>query len=400
MATLLTAGSAAADPGTAPQKDRPVPVIVTGPGAEPSAKPGADREAQVRPETCSAPNTSGATSCLRPMAAPQLARILGEDSRARAAAVAAPKWCEDARDRTHGTRTAVCRTSGLTYSTYRTVNGQRRETGQTSLIVISYSYGDAGLPAWGHQVETSVYRGWGDALKGSIKGTATKDGACKVAESKFPSRKLAPVGSWKLGESYFDTTVTRRGAKGKCATTWNLTFTSAGYPPAGAKTGFNDFRCDNATAGTTRVGCVVPWYASPLIYSKSRAPELASHVKRAQASGLPGGSFKHPLHRTTDAARQDKNRNLACPRNEPRPPGKTCDEYPVATSREGLASGGQRRSFSGCSIAGVPSRTGPKGASACMIKRQDQDYQGGKNSSFYRDERMLDGDPFRVLIGT
>ncbi len=40
---------------------------------------------------------------------------------------------------------------------------------------------------------------------------------------------------------------------------------------------------------------------------------------------------------------------------------------------EGLPAGGKRRSFPGCSIPGVPSRTGAKGASACMISVSDQE---------------------------
>ncbi len=34
-----------------------------------------------------------------------------------------------------------------------------------------------------------------------------------------------------------------------------------------------------------------------------------------------------------------------------------------------------------------------------MISVSDQNYQGGMHSSFYKVERMLDGDPYRVLIG-
>ncbi|MGW7641308.1 hypothetical protein [Streptomyces decoyicus] len=33
------------------------------------------------------------------------------------------------------------------------------------------------------------------------------------------------------------------------------------------------------------------------------------------------------------------------------------------------------------------------------LRVSDQNYQGGMNSSFYKAERMLDGDPYRVLIG-
>ncbi|MFD5557662.1 hypothetical protein ACFWIA_27955 [Streptomyces sp. NPDC127068] len=288
--------------------------------------------------------------------------------------------------------------SGLTYTTYRTVQGQRQVTGVANLIDIQYSYGDKSLPTWGHQVEVSAYGGWGDALKASVSGKATKSGECKVTTSKFPAKKLTPLNSWRLGESFFDTTATRTGAVGKCTTTWTLTLTNPGYNPATVKRPLDDFRCDNAFTGRVP-GCVVPWYPSPLVYSKRAAPQLASHITRAQNSGLPGATLGQPLTRTTSQTTIDRNRDLACPPGETRPAGKSCDEYPLASSRQGMAAGGQRRSFSGCSISGVPTRTGPKGASACMIKVADQNYQGGKNSSFYKTERVMNKDPFRVLIG-
>ncbi len=306
-----------------------------------------------------------------------------------------PSWCAE---ELRGTRTSVCLVSGIRYTTYRTVNGHRRLTGSADIVAINYSYGETNLPSWGNQADVSAYRLWGDGKKAFIGGKASKSGSCKQHESKFPTKKLAPVNSWKLGESFFETTITRHGAKGRCTNKWTLRFTNPSYPPAKSSIKMNEFRCDRATLGRNDIGCVIPWYASPLIYSKSRAPQLASHVTRAQNSGLPGASFKHPLHRTTDEARRKRNRDLACPDGETRPPGKTCDEYPVATSQEGLASGGKRRTFPGCSIPNVPSRTGLKGASACMIHKADQDYQGGKNNAFYRSERMLEGDPFRVLI--
>ncbi|QZY20236.1 hypothetical protein [Streptomyces decoyicus] len=225
----------------------------------------------------------------------------------------------NARGQILGKREEVCWISGLSYQTFRVVNGRRQVTGSADMNVINYSYGDSGMPRWGYGIEVSAYRGWGDALKASISGKATKDGACKVHKSSFPSRKLAPLSSWKLGESFFDTTATRSGAIGRCATTWTLSVANGTYGTSKSSFKLNEFRCDNATAGRATVGCVVPWYASPLIYSKSRAPQLASHITRAQRSGLPGATFKSPLTRTTNAATMKRNRDLACPRDESRP---------------------------------------------------------------------------------
>jgi hypothetical protein len=72
-------------------------------------------------------------------------------------------------------------------------------------------------------------------------------------------------------------------------------------------------RAGAAGAGRpARVGCVVYWYASAALYSQSQYPSLASHVSRAQGSGLPGGSFAAPLTRTTNQTTINTNRNRAC----------------------------------------------------------------------------------------
>ncbi|MCP9213457.1 hypothetical protein, partial [Streptomyces cucumeris] len=120
----------------------------------------------------------------------------------------------------------MCLVSGIRYTTYRTVNGQRRLTGSADIVAINYSYGETGLPSWGNQADVSAYRLWGDGKKAFIGGKASKSGSCKQHESKFPTKKLAPVNSWKLGESFFETTITRHGAKGRCTNKWALRFTN------------------------------------------------------------------------------------------------------------------------------------------------------------------------------
>lgn len=141
---------------------------------------------------------------------------------------------------------------------------------------------------------------------------------------------------------------------------------------------------------------MVYWYASAALYSQSSYPSLASHVSRAQQSGLPGASFAAPLTRTTNQMTINTNRNRACG-NSPSITGKQCDEYPLATSNQGLAAGGSLRTFDGCNI-NAPRATGSTGASACMITATENSAQGGIMSRFNYRERVLDGDPFRVLI--
>ncbi|MFI5865840.1 hypothetical protein [Streptomyces sp. NPDC051546] len=299
-----------------------------------------------------------------------------------------------------GTRQEICLVRGLDYTTYRTVNGVREITGNAKMNVLNYSYSSLTLPTFANQIETSVYNAWGDAIKASISGTSTASGACKLDESTFQPQKIAPLNSWKLGESFYTTTATEDGAIGKCQTKWSLELTNPGYTSTKNDYVLNEFRCDNAVGGNPRsTGCVVPWYPSTMVYSKAAAPELASHITRAQNSGLPGATV--PLTRTTSSTVEVKNRSLACPTNETRPAGKSCDEYPLASTHQGLAiGGGERRTFSGCSISGVPSGTGAKGVSACMIKVEDQSYQGGVTSKFYQRQRVLNADPFLVRIGS
>ncbi|GGV51151.1 NucA/NucB deoxyribonuclease domain-containing protein [Streptomyces spectabilis] len=196
------------------------------------------------------------------------------------------------------------------------------------------------------------------------------------------------------GESFFDTTATAAGTKGKCGTGWTMTAKNPPYNDVTFSSTFKEFRCDNATAGRDEVGCVVPWYPSKLKCSKARTPDLARHVTLAQNSGLP-----KRLHRTTSKSVIDDNRDKACG-DRPSVSGKSCDEYPIATSKEGLNAGGKRRTFNGCSYSDIPSGSGSKGASAsaCAIAEFDNKSQGGTNTQFFRAERVLQGDPFDVVI--
>ncbi|MFJ3879137.1 hypothetical protein ACIPW5_16900 [Streptomyces sp. NPDC090077] len=154
----------------------------------------------------------------------------------------------------------------------------------------------------------------------------------------------------------------------------------------------NEVRCDNATAGRPGIGCVIPLAASNLVYTRTATPELADHVTKAQASGLPSR-----LTRTEDPSVIDSNRTKACG-SAPSVPDKSCDEYPIATSQQGLNAGGTRRTQPGCGFAGVPTGTGPVGASVCMIATADNNSQGGTNTQFFRRDRVLQGDPFNVVV--
>jgi hypothetical protein len=301
-----------------------------------------------------------------------------------------------------GTRTQACQSFTVTYTTSVIVNGQTRVTGQLQSNAFSYSYSSPDLSNWAHQFSIASSTGWGDALRASVSGTARAAGDCTRSSSSFPPQPVTPHFTLRHGEAFFNTTATAVGAVGFCATTWDVIYTNAGYPPSSppVTTSLTETRCDNATGAylqrPRRVGCVVYWYASAALYSRSTYPSLTSHVSRAQQSGLPGASFAAPLTRTTNQTTINTNRNRACG-DAPSIPGRSCDEYPLATSNQGLAAGGTRRTFDGCNI-NAPRATGPTGASACMITASQNNAQGGIMSGFNYDWRVLNGDPFRVLI--
>jgi hypothetical protein len=317
--------------------------------------------------------------------------------------VPVPQWCLDNPNTgIWGVRTSACEIYGATYETYELVNGAWIKTGEANLNIYNLSYGSTSSSYFVHQVQVSAYAGYGPALDASVEGsTATANGACATTGVSFPPEPLLPFNSVHSGEADFQTTATAVGAIGTCATTWNVLFVNPGHTTASLPIVMDQIRCDNATGANgfraARVGCVIPWYASAVVYSASAYSSLASHVARAQASGLPGNSFAAPLVRTTNQATIDTNRNLACGK-APSITGLSCDEYPLASSLQGLSAGGTLRSFSGCQI-NAPQATGPTGASACMITATENSAQGGIMAGFYYDERVLDGDPFRVLVG-
>ncbi|MFD5271519.1 hypothetical protein [Streptomyces sp. NPDC058335] len=387
-AEALSSESLTLVPENTPGSDQPV--------VKPDSEIAGSTLASVGSETCGAPTDEGVFACLEVRApGDQSTRALG--ATITAASVAPPQWCEESDGTPLGNRTQVCQVNAGIYTTYKKVDGVTTVSGQANVLFINYSYGDTGLGTIAHQVEVSAYNGWGEALKATVSGKATASDQCTVQSSSFPLKPLAPLNSWRVGESFFDTTATNDGDIGKCATTWNVQFLNGAQAPVNAVYKINEFRCDNATAGRPKVGCVVPWFPSLMTYSKAKTPHLARHVTLAQGSGLPGATFDTPLSRSTNILVQARNRALACD-DAPSITGLSCDEYPFASTKNGLVNGGTRRTFTDCSLPNIPSGTGATGISICMIPQEEQNVQGGTNTQFYRAERMLQGDPFRVGI--
>lgn len=403
--TVLTAPAAAED-DDAPPTDRYEIVPQVTPGSDqPAPKPG---EKEITSSTlvgCEESTESESWACLEETSPRGLIAEIAEKESDFSGQDIVPlpqDLCLQSAEengRTYGRRTQACQAKGLTYTTRTRVNGTTKVTGQAQILVLNYAYSVTDQPVWGHQIEASMVNGWGDARKAKLSGIATSAGKCTTEDYSFPSKALEPAQSWIQGEAYFETTATAVGAIGTCQTFWTLTLNNPPYTPdtPNPTYGMDDIRCDNDTGGRWRtIGCVVPWYASALYYSTSLIPQIASHVSRAQQSGLPGATFDAPLTRTKDPAIINANRGPACG-DAPSIKDQSCDEYPLATSHQGLSAGGTRRTFDGCSF-NLPRQTGPTGVSVCMVSDTEQNAQGGLNAGFYTRERVLENDPFRVIV--
>lgn len=185
-------------------------------------------------------------------------------------------------------------------------------------------------------------------------------------------------------------------------------------------------RCDSLTYIKSD-GCVVrpdgarrnvPMF--DLTAGPSNNTQLYDHILHAQNSGLPGNpvpnayfDYPTPLTRIDRGdAQYGKNRSIACPwRMKYYKPNVTpvlsCDEYPMAATREGAAKnnppvGG--RTFSFCSMTTPLSgpavgplfpdgdniaNMGTNGWSSCFIPDSQNKSGGGMMPSFYDKNRIL-----------
>ncbi|MGP9023106.1 NucA/NucB deoxyribonuclease domain-containing protein [Streptomyces sp. BR1] len=164
-----------------------------------------------------------------------------------------------------------------------------------------------------------------------------------------------------------------------------LTYTAPGYSTAqGDLGGKQNVRCDNTPrmSPVQTGGCVHPDY-TPTYFLSTTGPydQVAWHVAWAQQNlknhwGWQGHG--PALTRTTDRALIRTNRRTACPSNIPRPAGKSCDEYPFASTHQGAS-------------------VNPD-FSCHMINARQNTQEGSFRKSWYNSNRLFDGDKFWVDI--
>ncbi|MGB3443323.1 MAG: hypothetical protein WBA97_31700 [Actinophytocola sp.] len=349
------------------------------------------------------PVVDGLQACVEPstttLSADEL-RQLHAKQRANRDVIPLPDWCYEYSDSWYYTRTEACLISSGDYIIRNVETGL--PVGTMHFVVWFFSFTSIYQRNWQSQVELQPVTQSGLALGSTAEGAADCVGACTTLFHNFPPQ-AAPNGATVKGDAQFETTAVNPSAVGYGTTEFRIRFKSPCCPlssPIYSRPPVA--RCDNATPGRG-IGCVFSDYTLAVAYSLSPTyccPEYARHVRDAHNSGLPGAYPSGvPLTRLTDPTLIESNRTVACKGSYVRPAGKSCDEYPMASTWQGARTGGGNpRSFSWCSIPQVPGGSGAAGYSVCMIVDTQNSAAGNALASFYSQNRVIDNDPFRVWI--
>lgn len=245
---------------------------------------------------------------------------------------------------------------------------------------------------------TLTTKGISGALKPMVTGKFWCSGKCDAARGSMSLRalkvgKVVAIGSVEPNHA--------TGARGNTTTNWSFTVTApTAVSNTATVTAFSlNARCDNRFKGVAGKGCIVPSNVPALSYSTSSTKhgQVATHIKKALASGLEASSASNYLVRTTDATAIAANGRAACPSTLPKRTGYSCDEFPFRSTTQGAAAGGKARVPSGCWYAAVAG-SGKVGYSRCNVNATQNSSAGGTLSAFYNANRVHGGDKFYVKI--
>ncbi|WP_156509744.1 NucA/NucB deoxyribonuclease domain-containing protein [Rhodococcoides corynebacterioides] len=210
------------------------------------------------------------------------------------------------------------------------------------------------------------------------------------------------------------TTTTRKGAvtpgggSVNAQSAWRFTSTSAQASTATGTTGYTPIiRCDAGVGLRNSQGCAYTHVAPELDYTeRTDLGDFLNHVRAAQDSGLPGAYGGSTLERVTPTTTIRQNRAGSCGGvTGPRGSGKTCDEYPFASTNQGARVNGpfagSGRTFANCGIQTnnvTLNGSGSTGYSVCLIDRGQNSRAGAYLGWFYAKNRVMDGDSFHVTV--
>lgn len=225
------------------------------------------------------------------------------------------------------------------------------------------------------------------------------------------SNTIGPQSVANLQTQY--TTTTRKGAFApgggytNAQSSWRFTATQPKFTTASGLTGYTPLiRCDAGVGLRNSQGCAFTHVKPILDYNDySDIGDFINHVRSAQQSGLAGDPDGNPLNRVTARATIRQNRAGSCGGvTGPRTSGKSCDEYPFASTDQGARVNGpysgDGRTFANCGIKDndLKNVTGSTGYSVCIIDRGQNSRAGSILGWFYAKNRVMDADAFFVDV--
>lgn len=233
----------------------------------------------------------------------------------------------------------------------------------------------------------------GYALGRSVTASGTygcNTAGCETGATGFTG---AIYGTWKKAQASSRFTFKpTAGVSKPLSENWTFSVGVSGAKPVKIQGLALKPRCDNNAISGLNKGCVYPQYIPTMnIPATGSSAAAGQHIAKAIASGLPS-----LLSRTSPAkAETNRKRSCASVASLPRIDKWQCDEYPFASSEQGGSI--DRRILKGC-VWGEKPGSGPGGVSVCLIPETDNNKGGALMAEFYRVNRILEGDDFRVRV--
>jgi hypothetical protein len=331
-----------------------------------------------------------------------------------------PAYCQEAlRDQVwYGTRHGACHVSYNVAQFYIRVDNVSTLDGELFFWATRYGYGGQHAPEnneWKEQIQLHAHSAWGSVMDGAnviLTASCLDSGATQCA--KLGQNGGTGVLNAANGGTYVESDAQFapyepycQGCWGRTQTKWQAQISKPGYAPVSSANWSNrTIRCDNYVPGYVP-GCIFwPGWDAVHEYSLSGLyPELAWHIQQAQLSGLPGAPDSgRPLKRIIpspfNTGTEEANRRVACPDSWTRPAGKSCDEYPFNSTRQGAA--GQPsdtgRTFAGCDVPLPQGIVNTSGWSSCMIDEWQNSAGGSNLNWFFQRDRVTPDDPYYIEI--
>jgi hypothetical protein len=275
---------------------------------------------------------------------------------------------------------------------YQTVNGTRTPVGTLDVEDESWVSFDTDLMAWELGVEIRVKDGTGTLTGGTnaelTNGCSLTPVVCGNSDNASGPITLTPstnqTRTWRQYNNGNATSIANSvdNLLGHLGPVFRSVSSPSWMWDEAAAVNTLWGRCDNRLHPSACVDDVSPLVliCSALIHPA--VTPVAQHVYDAQRS-LPSRwgdpTYGNHLLRTLKQSDIDANRAVACPDVPPPPLGMSCDEFPMASTKQGAAF---------VAANDYSTRTVPVSA---------QNSQGGITSTFYANERVIDVDTFWVL---